>query len=122
MDEMKMCHSFSKCVKNGILTFCFILLSANCFATNNKDALTNKIHAIEKKSNAIIGITAIHIEKNQSFSHNSSKRFFMASTIKLPIAMAFLNEVDKHNDSLNRQVKLDSHNSVPGSGALYHIF
>jgi beta-lactamase class A len=69
-----------------------------------------------------MGITAIYIEKNKIVAHNSNQRFFMASTIKLPIALAFLHRVDEKQDSLNRVIKLDSSNSVPGSGTLYHLF
>lgn len=98
---------------------CF-LFSVNCFANYSTDELTKKIQAIEKKSNVIMGITAIYIEKNRTVEHNSNKRFFMASTIKLPIALAFLNRVDEKKDSLSHVVKLDLKNSVPGSGVLYH--
>ena len=106
-------------LKCGI--FCFVF-SLNCFATNSEAELSKKIAAIEKKSNSIMGITAIYIEKNKTVAHNSDKRFFMASTIKLPIALAFLHRVDEKKDSLSRVIKLDAHNSVPGSGTLYHLF
>lgn len=69
-----------------------------------------------------MGVTAIYIEKNKVIAHNSNQRFFMASTIKLPIAMAFLHRVDEKKDSLNRVIKMDSRNSVPGSGALHYLF
>lgn len=94
----------------------------NCFATKNEIELAKQINAIEKKSNTIIGITAIFIEKDKIVTHNGNKRFFMASTIKLPIALAFLRRVDEKKDSLNRVIKLDFNNSVPGSGSLHHIF
>ncbi len=115
--------SFSKVLAKKIRwAFCCFLLSVSCFAANSNDDLVKKIHDIEKRSNTIMGVTAIHIEKNKTISHNSNKRFFMASTIKLPIAMTFLNRVDEKKDSLNRKISLDSRNSVPGSGALYHLF
>lgn len=69
-----------------------------------------------------MGITAIHIENDEVISHNSTRRFFMASTIKLPIAIAFLHRVDEKKDSLNRVIKLGINNSVPGSGALHYLF
>lgn len=84
--------------------------------------LTKKINAIEKRSNAMIGITAIFIENNKIVAYNGDKPFFMASTIKLPIALAFLHRVDEKKDSLNRVIKLDLSNSVPGSGSLYSLF
>lgn len=103
------------------ILFCF-LFSTHCFAARSEAELCKKISAIEKKANVIIGITAIFIEKNKIITHNGNKRFFMASTIKLPIAIAFLHRVDEKKDSLNRIIKLDYNNSVPGSGTLYHVF
>lgn len=100
--------------------FCLVC-SLSCFAIGEAE-LTRKIHAIEKKSNAIMGITAIYIEKNKIIEHNSNQRFFMASTIKLPIALAFLRRVDEKKDSLQQVIKLDKDNSVPGSGALHYSF
>ncbi len=102
--------------------FLSMLFSMNCFAASSDADLARKINAIEKKSKTVIGITAIYIEKNKIIGHNSNKRFFMASTIKLPIALAFLHRVDEKKDSLNRVVKMDMRNSVPGSGALHHLF
>jgi beta-lactamase class A len=107
-------------LKNNIkCMFSCVLFSLNCFATSDAD-LSKKINAIEKKSSSIMGITAIYIEKNKIVTHNSNKRFFMASTIKLPIALAFLNRVDEKKDSLSKMIKLDLKYAVPGSGTLYH--
>lgn len=101
-------------------------LASMCFSlyctTVSGDALTNKINAIEQQSHTTMGITAIYIEKNKAVNYKSNQRFFMASTIKLPIALAFLHRVDKKQDSLDRVVKMDVKNSVPGSGSLYHLF
>lgn len=105
----------------SFLFFIFIF-SMNCFAANRGVELTKKINTIEKKSNSIMGITAIHIEKNRIIAHNSNQRFFMASTIKLPIALAFLHRVDQKKDSLSQVIKLDKNNSVPGSGNLHYLF
>lgn len=101
---------------------CAALLSINCFALNAEAELAKKIKAIEQQSHTIMGITAIHIEKNKVVAHNSNQRFFMASTIKLPIAVAFLHLVDEKKESLSRMIKMDFKNSVPGSGYLHHLF
>jgi beta-lactamase class A len=101
--------------------FAFIF-STHGFTWSSDYEISKKIAEIEKKSNSVMGIVAIHIEKNKVIQHNSDKRFFMASTIKLPIALAFLHLVDQKKESLTRQIKMDSHNSVPGSGSLYHLF
>lgn len=110
-------------IKNYLLLLFLCLgFSANCIASNSDADISKKIKAIEKKSNAVIGITAIYIEKNKIVTHNGKMPFFMASTAKLPIAVTFLHRIDEKKDSLNRMIKLDSHNSVPGSGSLYYLF
>jgi|GEM_PF-1193519 len=97
-----------------------LALSITSFAAGSEADLREKIKNIERKTDVIMGITAIHIEKNQTVAHNNTKPFFMASTIKLPIAMAFLNRVDENKDSLDRMIKLGLKNSVPGSGNLHY--
>lgn len=105
----------------GFFCVCFAL-SMNCSAANRDADLAKKIAAIEKKTNTIMGVSAIYIEKNKVIGHNSETRFFMASTIKLPIALAFLHRVDLKKDSLTRMITLDSNYSVPGSGTLHYMF
>ncbi|RUR07203.1 class A beta-lactamase [Legionella sp. km772] len=107
--------------KSLIALLC-VSFSLSVFATITEKDLDKKIKAIEKKNNTIIGLTAIHIENNTKIAHNNTQRFFMASTIKVPIALAFLHRVDEKKESLNRVIKMDTKNSVPGSGSLYHIF
>jgi beta-lactamase class A len=110
-------------IKNKLQSvFLCSVFSLSCFAANSDAELVKKIAAIEKKSNTIMGITAIYIEKDKVVEHNSNTRFFMASTIKLPIALAFLHRVDEKKDSLTRVINMDLKNSVPGSGTLYHLF
>ena len=84
--------------------------------------LQQKINDIEKKAHVTMGVTAILIEKNKVITHNGDKRFFMASTIKVPIAIAFLQRVDEKRDTLSRLITMSPLNSVPGSGSLYHLF
>lgn len=114
--------SFLRITKNLQWVFFCFMFSMSCFAGTSDAELFKKINSIEKKTNTVMGITAIYIEKNKIISHNSTKRFFMASTIKLPIALAFLHRVDEKKESLDRVIKLNSNYSVPGSGTLYHLF
>lgn len=107
--------------KNQIAYLALGLLFSSLSVAATTDAeLSKKLKDIEKRSGVIMGVTAIHIEKNQKVMHNHKQRFFMASTIKLPIAMTFLHRVDQKKESLNRMVQLELKNAVPGSGNLYH--
>lgn len=105
----------------ALVTLC-LFVSSNSIAAPRQSDIEKQIKAIEKNSKAIIGITAIHIEKNKVIRHNGAQRFFMASTIKLPIAVAFLHRVDQGKESLKRIIKLNTKHSVPGSGALFYMF
>lgn len=106
--------------KNILCLFFGLVFSTIALAKNSDADLIKKINAIEKRSNTVMGLTAIYIEKNKVIDHNSNTPFFMASTIKLPIALAFLNRVDQKKISLNRMIKMSMKNSVPGSGHLHH--
>lgn len=87
-------------------------------ATNSSLSVETKIHNIAKKTNTVIGVTAIHIETDKRISYNGSVPNFMASTAKVPIALTLLHRVDNHEESLNHIVELGPNNSVPGSGSL----
>jgi len=98
-------HTNTLSIKSTVMCwFLGFVFSVNGFAAPSDAELIRKLNVIEKKSNTIMGITAIYIEKNKVIAHNSNQRFFMASTIKLPIAMAFLHRVDEKKDSLNRVI------------------
>lgn len=122
MDFILLFKNYKKVLaKQAVLSVLLCLFfSMECFAQHSEAELLKKIDSIEKKSKAIMGISAIYIEKNEMISHNSHQRFFMASTIKLPIALAFLNLVDNKKESLNRSITLNLKNSVPGSGSLHY--
>lgn len=81
--------------------------------------LSTKVTRIAKRFHCQLGVTAIHIEDNKKFSVNGSKRFFMASTVKVPIAITLLKEVDQGKERLDREVTFSRDDCVPGSGRLY---
>ncbi|MEO8401815.1 MAG: serine hydrolase [Gammaproteobacteria bacterium] len=112
--------SFFREALKRILFGC-LLLSINCFAeVNNNSSIVKKLNDISRATNSIIGVSAIYLETNQKVSYNGNVPFFMASTIKVPIAVAFLHRVDENQDSLDHVVRLSNNNSIPGSGSLYH--
>lgn len=104
--------------------FFYILLNLviinTCLAQGqDPQSILNKIDKIAKSANAIVGVTAIQIESNKRISYNSTKPCFMASTVKVPIAITLLNRVDNKQESLDRVLQLNAEDSVLGSGGLY---
>lgn len=76
--------------------------------------LQQKISAIAKQYHCDIGVTAVHIETHQKISVNGDKHFLMASTVKVPIALALLKKVDDKKDHLDRMIRFDQGSYVPG--------
>lgn len=99
------------------LLFCFFWISC-CFG-QNKSLLVHQIQVAAAKKHCSIGVAAIHIENNQVVSYQGNKPFFMASTVKVPIAIALLNRVDRHLLKLDDTVSIRPDQAVPGSGKLY---
>lgn len=70
----------------------------------------------------MVGVSAIHLDTNRRVSLNSSERFPMASTYKVPIAIQLLTRVDKGEIRLDQMVQLQPGDLHPGSGTLTDLF
>lgn len=67
-----------------------------------------------QKSDAIIGVTAIHLESGRRLSVRNSERFPMGSVYKFPIALTVLKQVDGGRLSLERMVTIEPKDFAPG--------
>jgi beta-lactamase class A len=69
-----------------------------------------------------VGVSAIHIESGRRIAFNASKRFPMASTYKVPIAVQLLTRVDQGKITLDQMVELKPNDLHPGGGVLTTLF
>jgi beta-lactamase class A len=99
------------------LSFVFFNCIANTF-TDSK--VLQRIQEIERNCHCIVGVSAIHIESNRKIQYKGNKPFFMASTVKLPIALTLLHAVDEQRVRLDKLIPLNQCDAVPGSGILYN--
>lgn len=67
-----------------------------------------------QKSDAIIGVSAIHIESGKRLSARNTERFPMGSVYKFPIALAVLRRVDAGTLSLDQIVTIEPKDFTPG--------
>ena len=79
-----------------------ILWSAVALAT----ALVSQISTIANKADGTVGVAAIDLESNRSVTLNAETTFPLASVVKLPVAIAFLQRVDRGEDSMTREVTI----------------
>lgn len=107
---------------SSYLKLCIFSLLFFCSATSvgwaDQDSLERIIDEIAEKTHSVMGVTAIHIESNKKVSYNGTEPFFMASTVKIPIAITLLQNIEQNQTSLDRVLRLTANQSVPGSGNL----
>lgn len=67
-----------------------------------------------QKSDAVIGVSAIHLESGKRLSVRNTERFPMGSVYKFPIALAVLRRADSGALSLARSVTIEPRDFAPG--------
>jgi beta-lactamase class A len=84
--------------------------------------LEREIGRLAKTAGGVVGVSALHLQTNRRVSLNSSERFPMASTYKVPIAVQLLTRVDKGEIQLDQMIQLQASDLHPGSGTLTELF
>ncbi|WP_420129966.1 class A beta-lactamase [Longimicrobium sp.] len=75
-------------------------------AAVDSGALDSAFLAIERDSGGELGVSAVVVENGRTVGHRDGEAFPMASTYKLPIALAVLAQVDSGRVSLDDTVRL----------------
>jgi beta-lactamase class A len=76
--------------------------------------LAATFHLPAQKSDAVIGVAAIHLESGRRLSIRGKEGFPMGSVYKFPIAMTVLRQVDEGMLSLRREVTIAPKDFAPG--------
>lgn len=97
-----------------ILTSLNLLLVTSCKAPYNKtDLLRKKIEQIVSDDNAVIGVSIIANNGQDTLSFNGDRRFPMQSVFKFHIALAVLSEIDKGNLALDQKIEVSKDDLLP---------
>ena len=64
-----------------------------------------------------IGVYVLHMERNESYAYRAEEPWYLASGVKVPIAIAVMREVERGGLSLDTQVVLRSGDFVDGAGS-----
>jgi beta-lactamase class A len=67
-----------------------------------------------QKTDAVVGVAAIHVESGRRISVRGTERFPMGSVYKFPIALTVLRRADIGTVSLKRDVTIDPRDFAPG--------
>lgn len=75
----------------------------------------NQIKMFEQQSGGLIGLYAKHIETGAKINYRETEPFFMASTLKLPLTIAFIRQLEKGLHALDDMIQLKPSDLRPAS-------
>lgn len=80
------------------------------------DDLRPKIEKIESETPGELGVYIKRVGDEKAFEFDADRPWYLASTIKVPVAIALLQKVQEGSISLDREVTLKRSDYVDGSG------
>jgi beta-lactamase class A len=91
---------------------------ADAAIKENKSIVEAEIGRLARMAGGETGVSAVHIETGRRLSFNGQKRFPLASTFKIPIALQLLTLVDQGTVKLDTMVEIAPSDLHPGSGII----
>ena len=90
-----------------------LLLITSCQSSHKTDLLRSKIEQIITDKNAVVGVSIIGNNGNDTISMHGNRRFPMQSVFKFHIALAVLSEIDNGNLSLDQKIVIGKDDLLP---------
>lgn len=78
--------------------------------------LRQRIERIDSSSPGKLGVYVKRLDNGQTVGHNADQLFYLSSSVKVPIALAVLQQVDAGKLSLSAKVVLLETDKIDGSG------
>lgn len=93
-------------------TLIVLLISSQAY-TQTIDSLRQHIKQITASTNAVVGVSIVGNNGEDTIAVNGEKHFPMQSVFKFHIALTMLSEIDKGNFSLDQKIKIQKKDLVP---------
>ncbi|MBS0236159.1 MAG: class A beta-lactamase [Proteobacteria bacterium] len=103
-----------------LILMCTLVLAA-CVRIETKteqNTFQSTMAALEVQSHSQIGLSAVNMETGKKLEWRADERFKMASTVKLPIAVSVLHLIETHKLTLDKMIRIEPYELVPGSGKM----
>ena len=91
-----------------------LLISSQAY-TQAIDSLRQNIKQIAASTNAVVGVSIVGNNGEDTIAVNAERHFPMQSVFKFHIAVTMLSEIDKGNFSLDQKIKIQKKDLVPGT-------
>lgn len=82
--------------------------------------LKSRIESIDGESPARLGVHVRHLGDGKAVSHRADRPWYLASTVKIPLAVAIMQRVEDGKLSLEKELELQESDWVDGSGELLY--
>ena len=79
-------------------------------------ALQSALEAVDARHPGDIGVYVHHLERDESFSYRAEEPWYLASGIKVPVAIAVLRAVARGELALDTRIELRAEDFVDGAG------
>lgn len=92
---------------------------ARAEAATDTVAIRAAVRQAERQTGGVIGVHVRHLESGEAFGVRGGEPFFMASVMKLPLAVHVLRQVERGRIRLDDTVRMDAARMVRGSNAFH---
>lgn len=99
-----------------ILSFILFLISPGHLLNSG---LQEKLQQIDDEFSGDIGVYIKNLEDGKIINHNGDQRWYLASTTKIPVAIAILRKVEDGELSLDDELTLQDSDKVDGAGDMH---
>lgn len=103
-----------------VIALCFILPSVASKAGERPEVaeLSAAISRIDESMTGQFGVFVKHVGEGWEVGHRTDRDWYLASTVKIPLAIAVLQKVEDGDLSLEQELELTESDFVDGSGDL----
>ncbi len=95
-----------------------LLAAAPASAADWPEQLVKKIEQIDQRSPGSVGVYVKRLDDGKEMSYAGDRPWYLASTAKVPIAIAVLQQVERGKLKLDQEFALEDTDKVDGSGEL----
>ncbi|MBF9267224.1 serine hydrolase [Paracidovorax cattleyae] len=82
------------------------------------EALGSQVQKLERETPGQFGLYVKRLDTGETFAWQADRRWYLASSAKLPLAIAVLQEVQQGHLRLDEELRVEERDKIDGSGAL----
>lgn len=95
-----------------------LVLPLVAYADNRVAELAQAIEKIETRMPGNFGVYVKHLDSGDELDHKADRLWYLSSTVKVPLAIAVLQRVEKKELALDQRMELKQSHFVDGAGDL----